>query len=254
MSAKLSCCFSSLPGNGLGDKVSLARDLDLAVDYEFRSRAALERFAEEARRREVACPCILAYGCHGLNPLSDPGDRERFIAHVLEAGKGAEIAGSSAVLTAVYEKQCVAGAGQIAAGIYGTLSRELPGKEILVECLTATRTVFLPDVFRLGSFLAGLDGPGVGLAVDTWHAWHTEKDLGETLEQCAAGIRAVHLKDSGSLLPGKGSLDFDLILGRLRAGGYRGRFTVECRVPGSVSAFEEAVRGLHANLRRMFGL
>ncbi len=230
----------------------MAAALNLAVDYEFVSSGALDRFADQARKEGVVCPTIMAYGCHDLNPLSDPEHRDRFMEHVLEAGRGAAVTGSAGVLTAMYEKNPVAGSRRIAAEIYGALTRELPDVTLLIECLSGTRTAFLPDVSGMASFIDGMRLPGVGLAVDTWHAFNTEKDLFATLQRNAPRIRALHLKDTDSRLPGQGGLDFNAVLRGLRAGGFRGRFTVECGDPGSRAVFEEAIRRLQLLIHNYF--
>lgn len=252
MVARLSCCHSSLPGADHGEKTALAAALGLGVDLEFTSRPDLERFAEQARKRGVACSTLLAYGCHGLNPISDPDHRERFVAHVLEAGRAASVVAADTVVTAVYEKHPVAGSREIAGEIYRALHRELPGVRLLVECLNRARTVFLPEVASLNSFVAGLNLPGVGLAVDTGHAFQGERDVCATLRRFAPRIACLHLKDTDSRLPGEGTLDFDEILRSLREGGFQGRFVVECTPPGSGAVFREAIGRLQTMIRTHF--
>jgi len=252
MDTRLSCCYASLPGTGPREKAALAAALGLDVDVEFPSPQAMERFAEQARKQGVLCPAILAVGCHGLNPISDPEHRQRFVAHVLEAGRAAAVAGADTVVTAVYEKHPVPHSSEIAAEIYGVLCRELPGVRFLIECLNRTRTVFLPSVALMASFVDGLNLPGVGLAVDTGHAFQSEADLLATLQRFAPRIRGLHLKDTGGRLPGEGALDFDAVLSHLRAGGFHGRFTVECVPPRSQAVFEEAIRRLEGLIRHHF--
>jgi len=248
----LSCCYGSLPGAGPREKVDVAAALGLAMDVEFVSRQALQPVADRAREAGVSCPAVLAHGCHGLQPLSDPAHRERFAAHVLEAGRGARLLGSALVVTAVYEKRAVEGARVAAEEIYRGLSRELPGLGLLIECLEGSRTAFLPDVAGMAAFVAGMRLPGAGLVVDTWHASRSERDLCGTLRRHAREIRIVHLRDTGSRLPGLGDLDFDHVFGSLREGGFRGGFTVECSPPASRAVFERAVRGLKERMRRHF--
>ena len=82
------------------------------------------------------------------------------------------------------------------------------------------------DIIAAGSFRR------VKIAADFYHMNIEEAHIEESLTAFAPYIGHVHLADSHRYQPGTGHLDFQPGFRALRATGYNGIFTVECRVSG----------------------
>jgi sugar phosphate isomerase/epimerase len=83
------------------------------------------------------------------------------------------------------------------------------GVAILVEALSPRKTSLLPSLGAVEKFLLSLGEENLLLAGDTLHAFEAGEDVLDYRES----IAELHLKDSDSLPPGRGGLDFKRILG-----------------------------------------
>ena len=84
------------------------------------------------------------------------------------------------------------------------------GVAILVEALSPRKTGLLPSLGAVEKFLRSMGEENLLLAGDTFHAFEAGEDVLEYRETMAE----LHLKDSDSLPPGRGGLDFKRILGK----------------------------------------
>ncbi|MCX5675834.1 MAG: sugar phosphate isomerase/epimerase [Planctomycetota bacterium] len=88
-----------------------------------------------------------------------------------------------------------------------------------------------PEEFE--ELLAGLSHPRLGLNFDIGHFFCVGVDPAAAARRLATHIRHVHLEDIAPsrehrhLVPGRGAIDFDAVLGALADAGYNGWVTVE---------------------------
>lgn len=87
----------------------------------------------------------------------------------------------------------------------------------------------LADAVALGKEI-GL--PSVRVAADTYHMNIEEADPAGALLSAGPWLGHVQLSDSNRLEPGRGHLDWSLLLGTLNAVGYHGWLALECRLSG----------------------
>jgi sugar phosphate isomerase/epimerase len=73
-----------------------------------------------------------------------------------------------------------------------------------------------------------------------------EADIAASIRQAGAHIVYVHVADSNRLQPGRGHLDFRPGFRALKAIGYDGYLTIECRVAGP---YDDAIRKVVALIR-----
>ncbi|HEX7745463.1 MAG TPA: sugar phosphate isomerase/epimerase family protein [Micromonosporaceae bacterium] len=77
--------------------------------------------------------------------------------------------------------------------------------------------------------------PSVRVAADTYHMNIEEADPAGALLTAAPWLGHVQLSDSNRLEPGRGHLDWSLLLGTLNAVGYPGWLALECQLSGAAT-------------------
>ncbi|HEX2774312.1 MAG TPA: sugar phosphate isomerase/epimerase family protein, partial [Micromonosporaceae bacterium] len=77
--------------------------------------------------------------------------------------------------------------------------------------------------------------PSVRVAADTYHMNIEEADPAGALLSAAPWLGHVQLSDSNGLEPGRGHLDWSLLLGTLNAVGYPGWLALECGLSGDAT-------------------
>jgi sugar phosphate isomerase/epimerase len=91
----------------------------------------------------------------------------------------------------------------------------------------------LDQAVDLAEAVQRLVGVGsVRVCADLFHLNIEEDDLPEAIVQAGSRIAHVHVDDSNRLQPGTGHLDFAGVFRALRAIGYDGWLTLECRLRG----------------------
>jgi sugar phosphate isomerase/epimerase len=77
--------------------------------------------------------------------------------------------------------------------------------------------------------------PSIRVVADTYHMNIEEADPAESLLAAAPWLGHVQVSDSNRLEPGRGHLDWALLLGTLDAIGYAGWLAFECRLSGDAT-------------------
>ena len=85
------------------------------------------------------------------------------------------------------------------------------------------------------------------ILADTYHMNIEEDDSCAALRSVAGVLGAVHLSDSNRHQPGTGHVPFAAVVETLRAAGFDGVLSVECRLRGEPA---DAVRGSAARYLR----
>jgi sugar phosphate isomerase/epimerase len=161
--------------------------------------------------------------------LSDPataGDACRRIAEIAE--QAAEL-GAAVILGSVLGWVSVNPASRLRA--QATLRASLQdvaglGVPLMIEPLNRYESNVAPTAADARA-LADACGPAHSVVLDCFHANIEETDPHEAARIAASRVGLVHLSDSNRRMPGDGHFPIDAWIGALRAGGYRGAFTVE---------------------------
>jgi sugar phosphate isomerase/epimerase len=239
MTITLSYCTESIPGEDLSEQIGNARKAGVAVDLVV-NPADLENKSKLVETvKSAQCSTIVAYDCHGKNIISDVMERADFLKYMLGLIDLAQAIGCGNILTAIYEKEQAN--KQVAGELYQTLAALSSGINILIEALDKERTCFCPSVDEMYEFVQGVNARNVRMVIDTNHAHTSENELCRTLEAHVEHIAGIHLRDTNSLPPGKGSLDFNRIGQMLRAGDFSGLVSVECKQFKDYQDFEQNV-------------
>ena len=120
------------------------------------------------------------------------------------------------------------------------------GITVVIEPLREAETNQINLVSEALAIARELDHPNVRVLADLWHMYEGQEPLDVLLE--AEGLLAhVHVADTGRQPPGTGSYDYATLFAHLRAIGYTGRVSIECKW----SDFEAESRRALAFLREM---
>jgi sugar phosphate isomerase/epimerase len=109
---------------------------------------------------------------------------------------------------------------------------ERVGGRLLIEAINRYQNGISVTVADAVRFARAMDSTHVRAMADVFHMNIEEAHLGESLRAAGDMLGYVHLSDSGRLEPGTAHLDFDEIFGSLRAMGYTGWVSLECRLSG----------------------
>jgi sugar phosphate isomerase/epimerase len=256
---RVACQEQLLPGEGLQAKFEFARDagfdgIELRGRGEGRFAARLPEL-RAAARAGVPMPTVCVEMTHFIGDFD--ADRRR---------------DAIAQLRSQLSVMAEFGGGVITPASWGMFSLRLPpfvpprgaaeDREVLLEGLLALGE----HAAREGSWLGlealnryedhmvnrldqaadlceqverALGSDPVRVCADVYHMNIEEDDLAEAIVGAGRRLGHVHLSDSNRFQPGAGHLDFAAVLGTLRATGYAGWLTVECRLRGPP---EEALR------------
>ena len=100
-----------------------------------------------------------------------------------------------------------------------------------------------------GAEIAHQVGPDVATMADFFHMNIEEADIAASIHASADRIVYVHVADSNRQQPGLGHLDFGPGFRALKAIGYDGWLSIECRVSGE---YDEAIRTTVAHLHELW--
>jgi len=120
------------------------------------------------------------------------------------------------------------------------------GITVVIEPLREAETNQINLVSEALATARELDHPNVRVLADLWHMYEGQEPLDVLLD--TEGLLAhVHVADTGRQPPGTGSYDYATLFAHLRAIGYTGRVSIECKW----SDFEAESRRALAFLREM---
>jgi sugar phosphate isomerase/epimerase len=120
------------------------------------------------------------------------------------------------------------------------------GVALLLEPLNRYEDHMVNTVAQAAELIAAAGSPGVRILADTYHMNIEEDDVSAALRSVAEVLGAVHLSDSNRHQPGTGHVPFPEIVATLRAIGFDGVLSVECRLRGEPA---QAVRECGTYLR-----
>ena len=105
------------------------------------------------------------------------------------------------------------------------------GKRIALEIMPGSILGGLQGLMRLINIT---DSPALGYNFDTGHAWANREAIELVPGMLADRIFGTHLKDNCqtenlAMVPGRGTIPWDAVIGNLRSTGYQGSWDVEIR-------------------------
>lgn len=245
-------------GESFDEKFNNALDMGFEA-FEIDGRVLIERF-EEVKRAIAVTGCRVPTACGGYRG---------WIGHFEEASRQEAIRD---IVEILHHLADVGGVGIVVPAAWGMFSRRLPplipprteegDKAALLDSLAqldaaaqATGTmIYLEPLNRYEDHMlnyveqaAALVEVGrftnVKITADLFHMNLEEPDISESLQKVARHLGHVHLADSHRYQPGHGHLDFVTPLKTLKAIGYEGYMSFECRVwaEDEKAAYREAV-------------
>ena len=262
---KLSCQEHLLPGDGILDKWTFAREagfdgIELRGTEDWNGR--LDELRSACEQGVVfSSVCLISDRFIGA---FDPEIRREAVAHMKDLLSGiAELGGTGAVTPAAY----------------GLASKRLPpftvprteeedrrvlldaleelgehaegqGTLVLLEPLNRYEDHMLNRLDQAVELCEAVGRPSVKVMGDLFHMNIEEDDLGGSI--CAAGdyLAHVHLADSSRLQPGTAHTDFAEAFAALREIGFGGYMAMECGIRGNP---EEALPEAVTHLRSIMG-
>jgi sugar phosphate isomerase/epimerase len=225
----LGCAEYAVPGRSLIDKLIFLRDrgmwLELANDGTKEMREVMSAVGSTGAR----ILSVQAYRLHDLQlPSGDRGEAEAALRHVFEtmemaAGVGAE----NVVTTAAYGDPGMPNALERCVEIYRELGKAAGdlGVTVSVEPLGRNRTSFIPGLRDVVAFVSRVGSEWVRPMADTMHIHDNGDPVYDVIARHLDLLSEIQLRDTGSLPPGSGKLDFSKIVELLR--GYGGLVCLE---------------------------
>ncbi|MDI6654581.1 MAG: sugar phosphate isomerase/epimerase family protein [Candidatus Hydrothermarchaeota archaeon] len=208
----LGCAEFCLPGKNLKERLEAARKHNLWVELVNngkRDLSILSSFDTEIKS-------VQAYLLHDLSLLSkNAAIRKAALRHVKDT---IEIAGkieAGNVLTVpTYGFEYVAWPYKKCIEIFRELSNFALDFDvrILIEALSRKRTSLLPSLAETRGLVKAINRKNVCLMADTCHIYDSGENVAKMLKKFSSEIVELHLRDSESLPPGKGKLNFKKIL------------------------------------------
>lgn len=208
----LGCAEFCLPGKNLEKKLEAARKYALWVELvndKKKDLGILNSF-------DVKVKSVQAYLLHDLSLLSrNPAIQKAAIKHVKDTIEMAGKVGAENVATVpAYGYEHIVQPYKKCIEIFRELSNYALDYniKILIEALSQKRTSFLPSLAEVRKLVKAIDRENVCLAADTCHIYDSGENVAEVLEKFRDEIVKLHLKDSDSLPPGRGKINFKKIL------------------------------------------
>jgi len=114
--------------------------------------------------------------------------------------------------------------------MYRYLLEPLKGTDgrMLIEGINRYESPYLNCLRDCKAVVDKLDHENAGVLADFFHMSIEEKNLPQSILETGAAIKHVHLGDNNRLLPGYGTIDWDLSLKALKQIGYDGFLNLEC--------------------------
>lgn len=116
------------------------------------------------------------------------------------------------------------------------------GGSIVIESILRYINNYLNSAPETANYLRKVDLPGVKLHIDTHSMILEDKNLAQSVYECADILGYVHFSDSNRGYPGAGNIDFKAVLSALMDVGYQGYISTECQP--YPTEFDCAQRGL----------
>lgn len=252
LTERISCQEQLLPGTSLEQKWEVARQagftgIELRCDDD---QAFDDRNAE--LRRATAAGVVMPTACVALGhhlSASDLGRRRGAVRRMRAQLGAAAAVGTRMVIVPIANGQPPGGrsAAEQSAGcaddrgivleVLGELAEQAQreGVTLGLEPLNRYETSLINTLADAVALCKEIGLPSVRVAADTYHMNIEEADPPGSLLTTAPWLGHVQLSDSNRFEPGRGHLDWSLLLGTLNAVGYRGWLALECRLSGDAS-------------------
>jgi len=164
---------------------------------------------------QVEVRSVQAYELHRLS-LTSPHREERIAAlrHVKERIELAGRVGAHRVVTVpAYGYSHATKAREICVRAFRELGEHASehGVDIAIEALSPKRTSFLPRLRDVVALVWEISRENVQAMADTMHLHDAGEDVAEVLAHYGDEIAELHLKDTGSLPPGNGEINFERV-------------------------------------------
>lgn len=194
----------------LEEVLSIFEELDLWIELaKHGAEEVLNSYSVEVRS-------VQAYQLHRLSLVSQhSGERTAAMEHVKERIELAARVGAKRVVTVpAYGHSHAEEALQICVESFRKLAdfASERGVAIAIEALSPRRTSFLPSLGEVLKLVEQIDRENVHAMADTMHLHDAGEDVGKSIAEHGSQIAELHLRDTGSLPPGRGGLDFGEIL------------------------------------------
>jgi sugar phosphate isomerase/epimerase len=240
----LGCVEFCVPGGSLEEKLDLLEAHNLWLEM----ICTGERNIELLNSFNVEVKSVQAYLLHDLSLLSkDRGIRRAAIDHVKQSIVLARKTGAKYVVSVpTYRAELISNPFKECVRTFKELLDFASDYEvnILIESLSPKRTSFLPSLQQVDRLVRAVNRENTGLLADTCHIFDSNQDVVETLSEFQERLTEIHLKDSDSKPPGKGSLDFDKILEVCRGS----MLCIEYSSPALERDFEDSLKYLNQRL------
>jgi sugar phosphate isomerase/epimerase len=200
-------------------------------------QVSLDEIAACVSQAGVVVPAIgtgQAYLEEGLALTApDPGVRERAVTRLEAHVPGARRLGACLIVGLIHGpippgtdrpravEWLSSGLGKVAR------TAQAAGVRIVIEPINRYESNWLNTVEEVMDLISRLGEENVGVLPDTFHMNIEEADLLQALERARHRLWHVHLADSNRRAPGAGHLDFQAVVARLGALGYRGMLSAE---------------------------
>ncbi len=214
----MGCAEFAVPGNTLEDKLRILEShkmwLELVNDGFDEKR--LKNILEILPNFKTPIMSVQAFLLHDLRMLSAK-DKDQKIAsrHVEETIKiASKVGAQNVVAVATYGDPTIRNPREKCINLFkhfGELGAELD-VIISIEALDRDRTTFLSSVPEIYQLVRDVGSDHVRLMADTMHIHANGKNVAETISEYATEIMELHLRDTNSTPPGRGSIDFSPVL------------------------------------------
>lgn len=128
---------------------------------------------------------------------------------------------------------------------------EETGTTIFLEPLNRYQDHMINTLADARKYIEDNQLKNVKIIADFYHMNIEEDGISEALHENRELVRHIHLADNHRFQPGSGSIDFKKHFDQLRADGYDGYLTIECRVRGNdpEAEYKKALAHLRESLR-----
>ncbi|HOP56247.1 MAG TPA: sugar phosphate isomerase/epimerase family protein, partial [bacterium] len=115
--------------------------------------------------------------------------------------------------------------------------------EIAIEPLNRKESNIINTTLEALEFARAIDSPNIGVLIDSYHA-DLEGEPLSNIEKIKDKLYHVHVSDRGRVAPGKNNYDFKSLFNALKAAGYNGCISIECRWEDKAKELPESLEYL----------
>ena len=213
----LGCAEFAVPGDTLEDKLQVLEEHEMWLELvnDGLDNNQLQNISGALTSSKTEIISVQAYLLHDLSMLSgDYKDQKLAIDHVEKTLKIASDVGAKNIVTvATYGTPTIPNPMERCINIFkhfGKLGAEFD-ITVSIEALSRDKTTFLPNVPEVYNIVQAIDSEYVRLMADTLHIHSNGENAADIINEYAAEIMELHLRDTNSRPPGKGSIEFNTI-------------------------------------------